>query len=103
MNPRGASPRDVIVATEAVRSLSVRNALAGTITTIVPDEPDADLVSIDVGGVTILARITSAATRALNLRPGMRAWALVKTVSLNGRSLGTAARTGPAPSADAGP
>jgi molybdate transport system ATP-binding protein len=82
--------RDVIVATDPPRSLSVRNELAGTIVAIVADEPDADLVSIDVGGVTILARITSAATRSLGLHAGMRVWALVKSVSLGGRSVGSA-------------
>jgi molybdate transport system ATP-binding protein len=85
--------RDVIVATEAPRSLSVRNELAGTIVAIAADEPDADLVSIDVGGATILARITSAATRSLGLHPGMAAWALVKSVSLSGRSLARAPLT----------
>jgi hypothetical protein len=33
-----------------------------------------------------MARITKAATRDLSLRPGMKVWALVKSVSLRGHS-----------------
>lgn len=77
--------RDVIVATQEPQGLSVRNALQGTVSAVLPDHGDADLVSIDIGGATIMARITSAATRDLGLVPGMTAWALVKAVSLRGR------------------
>jgi molybdate transport system ATP-binding protein len=77
--------RDVIVATREPHSLSVRNMLRGKVTAIARDSGDADLISIDVGGATILARITSAATQELALAPGITAWALVKTVSMRGR------------------
>jgi molybdate transport system ATP-binding protein len=77
--------RDVIVATREPHGLSVRNMLRGTVTAIASDAGDADLVSIDIGGATIMARITTAATRDLALAPGVGAWALVKTVSMRGR------------------
>jgi len=77
--------RDVIVATREPQDLSVRNMLRGRVTAIARDTGDADLISIDVGGATILARITSAATQDLALAPGITAWALVKTVSMRGR------------------
>ncbi len=80
--------RDVIIATEEPQLLSVRNRLRGTIVALVRDADDADLVSIDVGGAILIARITSAATEELTLRPGMEAWALVKTVSIRSRLLG---------------
>ena len=80
--------RDIIVSTQAPRHLSVRNSLAGTVTRI-EDDADSDLVTIDVGATNIVARITKAATRELSLGTGMRAWALVKTVSLRGRALVT--------------
>ncbi len=83
--------RDVIVATGEPQGLSVRNRLRGTVTAIVRDGEHADLVSIDIGGAAILARITSAATRDLGLRPGTPAWALIKSVSLRGRSFRSAA------------
>jgi molybdate transport system ATP-binding protein len=77
--------RDVIVATREPYGLSVRNALRGTVTAVVRDIGDADLISIDIGGTTIMARVTTAATRDLALAPGALAWALVKAVSMRGR------------------
>ncbi|HUX73954.1 MAG TPA: molybdenum ABC transporter ATP-binding protein [Steroidobacteraceae bacterium] len=74
--------RDVIVATAEPRHLSVRNILQGTVCGIAADIADADLISIDVGGAPILARITTAARRELGLCSGMRVWALVKTVAI---------------------
>jgi molybdate transport system ATP-binding protein len=78
--------RDLIVATQAPHSLSVRNILTGVITTMTGDDADSDLVAIDIGGTVIMARVTKAATRELALRPGLPAWALVKSVSLRGHS-----------------
>ncbi len=78
--------RDLIVATQAPQHLSVRNILTGVITTVASDDTDSDLVAIDIGGTTIMARVTKAATRALALEPGLPAWALVKAVSLRGHS-----------------
>ncbi|HEY2462688.1 MAG TPA: molybdenum ABC transporter ATP-binding protein [Steroidobacteraceae bacterium] len=74
--------RDLIVATEAPRHLSVRNSLPGAITSIADDVDDSDLIGIDIGGILIMARVTKAATRELGLAPGKRVWALVKTASL---------------------
>jgi molybdate transport system ATP-binding protein len=78
--------RDLIVATEAPQHLSVRNSLAGVVTAVSGDGDDSDLISIDVGGTLILARVTKAATRELLLSPGLRVWALVKAVSLRSHS-----------------
>jgi molybdate transport system ATP-binding protein len=76
--------RDVILATQPVQGLSVRNALASTVIAISDDEFGAVLVRLDVGGAIVLARITRAALEALNLRPGDAAWTLVKAVSTRG-------------------
>ena len=87
--------RDVIVATQLPQHLSVRNHLQGVVSAI---DSDADLGSrVDRcgaqraagdgpfgGGPTVLARITKAATRDLNLVPGTPVWALVKSMSLRG-------------------
>jgi molybdate transport system ATP-binding protein len=78
--------RDVILATRPLEQLSVRNQLSGTITAIEADDAHSDLVSVDVGGATILARVTQAATRELALAPGLPAWALIKSASLHGHS-----------------
>jgi molybdate transport system ATP-binding protein len=74
--------RDLIVATQPPRYLSVRNSLAGIITAVTGDDAESDLIEIDIGGPVIIARITQAASRELSLRPGLAVWALVKTVSL---------------------
>jgi molybdate transport system ATP-binding protein len=85
--------RDVILATQPVQGLSVRNALASRIIAISDDDSGAVLVRVDVGGAIVLARITQEARRALNLRPGMAVWTLVKAVSTRGRAF-TLARGG---------
>jgi ABC-type molybdate transport system ATPase subunit len=56
------------------------------VTSIQDDDLGSDLVTIDIGGALILARITKAATRELSLTPQMNTWALVKSVSLRGHS-----------------
>jgi molybdate transport system ATP-binding protein len=78
--------RDIIVSTRVPQYLSVRNGLRGTVTAVDDDGDGSDLISIDIGGASILARVTKAATRELALAPGGAAWALVKAVSLRGRS-----------------
>jgi len=83
--------RDIILATQPVQGLSVRNALASTVTAISDDDYGAVLVRLDVGGAIVLARITQSARRALNLRPGDAVWALVKAVSTRGHTFRLAA------------
>jgi molybdate transport system ATP-binding protein len=77
--------RDVILATQEVQGLSVRNALRGTVVAVLSDEHGA-LVTVDVGGVAVLARITQEALRALDLKPGAAAWALFKAISTRGHA-----------------
>ena len=79
--------RDLIVATQAPQNLSVRNSLPGTITALIGDDEDSDLVSIDVGGMIIMARVTKAATHELKLAAGLPVWSLVKTQSLRAHSI----------------
>jgi molybdate transport system ATP-binding protein len=74
--------RDLIVSTQIPQHLSVRNNLAGVITAVTGEDANTDLISIDIGGTDVLARVTKAATRELSLEPGRPAWALVKSVSL---------------------
>lgn len=76
--------RDLIIATEPPRALSVRNVLQGTVVSLVPDEAQTLQVEIDIGGTTVIARVTNHASAQLELRGGLRVWVLVKTVSLRG-------------------
>jgi molybdate transport system ATP-binding protein len=78
--------RDIIVSTKMPQFLSVRNNLKGVVTEIEDDGVSSDLISMDIGGTQIMARVTKAATRELALSPGLPAWALVKSVSLRGHS-----------------
>jgi molybdate transport system ATP-binding protein len=77
--------RDVILATQPVQGLSVRNALPGTVAAVTPDEFGV-LVTMDVGGALVLARISREAATALNLRPGDAAWTLFKVISTRGHA-----------------
>jgi len=75
--------RDLIVAIEPPRHLSVRNSLPGVITSVTDDVHDSDLIAIDIGGgILIMARVTKAATDELGLAAGKPVWTLVKTASL---------------------
>ena len=78
--------RDIILATVEPQGLSVRNTLQGTVAEISPDEAEAALVKVDIGGAIILARITAEAAMALSLRPGSPVWVLVKAVSTRGHT-----------------
>ena len=78
--------RDLILATVRPDGLSVRNVLLGTISQIVADDADTDLVYVDLGGAQVLARVTRAASVALSFRLGLRVWVLVKSVSIRGHS-----------------
>jgi molybdate transport system ATP-binding protein len=78
--------RDIILAVEAPRGLSVRNELRGVVVALVEDEDEAVLVTVDVGGANVLSRVTRSAVGALGLRVGMAVWVLVKAVSTRGHA-----------------
>jgi len=78
--------RDIILAVQPVQGLSVRNALASTVVGLTDDDYGAVLVRLDVGGATVLARITHDARQALGLRPGDAVWTLVKAASTRGHT-----------------
>lgn len=86
--------RDLILAVEEPRGLSVRNQLRGRIRSI-EIESGGDLLRIDVGGHDVLARITGSATRELNLAAGRQVWVLVKAVQLGPHALGVGPERNP--------
>ena len=92
--------RDVILATQEVHAVSVRNVLPGTVVAVAGDDHGV-LVTLDVGGAAVLARITHEALAALDLRAGGAVWALFKAVSSRGHAFTlppahAGLRTGPA-------
>ncbi|HVF18572.1 MAG TPA: TOBE domain-containing protein, partial [Steroidobacteraceae bacterium] len=78
--------RDIILATQPVDGLSVRNRVQGTISRIASEDRDTDLVDVDIGGAIVVARLTRAASSALGLRVGMSVWVLIKSVSIRGHA-----------------
>jgi len=82
--------RDVSLALEPPVGTSILNVLRGRIAEICPrDEVVAD-VSVDVGNVSVLARITRRSLDQLRLSPGMEVYAMVKSVALDRHSVGFA-------------
>lgn len=76
--------RDVSIALERPKAISVLNILPGTITdlTQVKASPSQVLVSLEVGESRLLSRITRRSARELGLAVGLRAWALVKSAAI---------------------
>jgi molybdate transport system ATP-binding protein len=73
---------DLILATQPAAGLSVRNSLPGVVRGIRAEENEAQLVTVDIGGASLLARVTRDALESLGLHPGSAVWVLVKAVSL---------------------
>lgn len=82
--------RDVSLALSRPSGISIRNVLAGTITGIGSDEGPSVDVELDVGGTALIARITRKSASELGLKPGLPVFALVKSVSIDRRSVGYA-------------
>ncbi|HEX6006052.1 MAG TPA: molybdenum ABC transporter ATP-binding protein [Burkholderiales bacterium] len=78
--------RDVSIATEEPRGISIQNVLRGTVESI--GEPQAGIadVWIGVGHIALRARITERALDQLALARGMPVYALIKAISFD-RSL----------------
>ncbi len=87
--PAGASvrllvpAREVILARDAPGAISVNNVFEATVQSIAEHAPGQAAVSIDGGAGPLLARVTRDAVRRLDLRPGGRILALVKSMSVD--------------------
>ncbi len=76
--------REVVLALDVPRMISVNNIIPATIIDVAPDEPaHAALVSLELGGGQLLARVTLDAASRLGLRPGRSVLALIKAMSLD--------------------
>jgi molybdate transport system ATP-binding protein len=81
--------RDVAVATEPPRGLSIHNILPATLQGIDPaGSPQEVFLRLGLGPATILARVARDAVSRLGLAPGMAVWALVKSVAVDQRGAG---------------
>lgn len=75
--------RDVAVATTRPTQISIRNILSGTVTGIVLDKSSSAEIKIAAGGATLMARITQASVKDLNLTVGQQVYALLKAVAMD--------------------
>jgi len=80
--------RDVAIAAESPRGLSIRNVLAARILEIVPTEPVHVELLLDVDGRHMRSRITREALDELGLSIGQDVYALIKSVALEERPIG---------------
>jgi len=80
--------RDVSLAIERPRGISVRNILSGILARI-EEEPETAFAEtlVDIGGARLRARITRAAVAELSLVPGAPVFALVKSIAFDRRAL----------------
>lgn len=74
---------EVMLAMTAPQAISVRNVLPATVTRIVERSADAPLIELQVGAHRLLAAVTRDAVAELGLRPGVRSYALVKSVAID--------------------
>ena len=82
--------RDVSVAVQLPRDISILNILPGRVTAIDDRPGPAVDVQLAVGGVTLTARITRRSLEQLGIRVGQDLYALVKAISFDQRSVGYA-------------
>lgn len=80
--------RDVALATVRPEGISIRNIFAGQIAEISakPGQAHAETL-VDIGGTRLRARITLEALAELKLTPSTSVFALVKSVTFDGRSV----------------
>jgi molybdate transport system ATP-binding protein len=80
--------RDVSIALEEPRRISIQNILRGTVSEIGPERGGVVDVSIAIGTVTLRSRITQRAVQQLALATGQEVHALIKAVSLDRHGAG---------------
>lgn len=75
--------REVILAAEEPRGISVHNVIAGTVRAVVADPArHAALVEVQLEAAGLLARVTLDAVTRLGLAPGARVLALIKSMAI---------------------
>jgi molybdate transport system ATP-binding protein len=75
--------RDVSIALEAPRRISIQNVLRGRIAAVNGGSGSIVDISISVGSLMLRSRVTRRAAEELGLAPGLEVYALVKAISLD--------------------
>lgn len=73
--------QDIMLALKPLEGISALNMLKVHVTQLYPGEGPGVMVGLDVGGEIILARITRRSASNLGLKPGMKLYAIIKTVA----------------------
>ncbi|MEO6340540.1 MAG: molybdenum ABC transporter ATP-binding protein [Caulobacteraceae bacterium] len=77
--------RDVLIALDAPGRISARNLLAATVEQVSRRADGAVLVVLGLGGDhRLLSAVTAEAARVLDLQPGLKVWAIVKSLAVEG-------------------
>ena len=78
--------RDVAIATQRPKNISIRNILKAAITQIAP-EPESAFAEIQmsINGQLLRARLTRASVSELKLQTGMQVYALIKSIAIDRR------------------
>jgi len=79
--------RDVLIAIKPPEGLSALNVLPGTVAEIRTDEGPIAEVRLDCGGQSVQARITRHSIAVLGLATGKPAYAVIKSIAFDRRSL----------------
>ncbi len=74
--------KDVILALGEPQGLSALNHLPATVRGLGPAEGAGISVGLDCGGVPLVARVTRRSAGVMMLRPGLRCWAVLKSVAV---------------------
>lgn len=88
--------RDVIIATDPPTGLSALNILPGTVSEIGPSHGAIVEIALDCGGDRLASRLTRFSLDALDLKPGRKVYAIVKSVAFDPDSTGSAPLNGAA-------
>jgi molybdate transport system ATP-binding protein len=75
--------RDVMLALDPPQRISARNVLEGEIASLEAEDGRV-LARVRRGGQELLCALTPDAVEALGLRPGLKVWAVVKSVAIDG-------------------
>ncbi len=84
--------RDVAIALTLPPDISITNRLAGMVHSLTVREETYVDVAISLGATQIRALITRESASRLQLAPGVKVWALIKSVALDSRAVGFARR-----------
>ncbi len=74
--------RDVSIALARPMDVSITNRLPGTIVELEPLDLPYVRATFDLGETRLHALVTSESVERLALEPGLRAWAMIKTVAI---------------------